>query len=140
MPPLAPYAAMLLRVTMGVLFLAHAIWWKVVTAGMTHVVPWFVSQGYPAAFAWFVTLLEAAGGVALILGWRITLVAPVLAALMAGITWQQFPNGWIYTSTHGGWEYPAFWTVALIVQAMLGAGAFSLDAKALTRAGAAARA
>jgi putative oxidoreductase len=140
MPPLAPYAATLLRVTMGILFLAHAIWWKVVTAGMEHVVPWFVSQGYPAWFAWAVTGLETAGGIALLLGWRVALVAPVLAALMAGITWQQFPNGWIYTSTHGGWEYPAFWTVALVAQAMLGAGAFSLDGRAVRAAEASARA
>jgi putative oxidoreductase len=27
----------------------------------------------------------------------------------------------------GGWEYPAFWTVTLLVQAGLGAGAWALD-------------
>jgi putative oxidoreductase len=125
MPATAPYAALLLRVTMGLLFLAHAFVWKIWTAGMVHVVPWFVSQGYPAWFAWFVTALEAAGGIALILGWRTRWVALALALLMAGIVRQQFGNGWIYTSTHGGWEYPAFWTVALIVQAMLGPGALA---------------
>ena len=26
----------------------------------------------------------------------------------------------------GGWEYPVFWTVALIVQALLGDGAYAL--------------
>lgn len=129
MPATAPYAATLLRVTMGVLFLAHAIWWKVVTAGMVHVVPWFVSQGYPAWFAYAVTALEAAGGLALILGVRVREVSLVLAGLMAGIVVQQFPNGWIYTSTHGGWEYPAFWTVALIAQAGLGAGALAWDTR-----------
>lgn len=126
MPATAPHAAALLRVVMGVLFLAHAVWWKLLTAGMEHVVPWFVSQGYPAFLAWVVTLLELAGGIALILGWRVREVSLVLAALMAGIVWQQFPNGWIYTSTHGGWEYPAFWLAALIVQAGLGPGAFAL--------------
>lgn len=126
MPATAPHAAALLRVVMGVLFLAHAVWWKLLTAGMEHVVPWFVSQGYPAFLAWGVTLLELAGGIALILGWRVREVSLVLAALMAGIVWQQFPNGWIYTSTHGGWEYPAFWMAALIVQAGLGPGAFAL--------------
>jgi putative oxidoreductase len=129
MPATAPYAATLLRVTMGVLFLAHAIWWKVVTAGMVHVVPWFVSQGYPAWFAYAVTALEAAGGLALILGVRVREVSLVLAGLMAGIVVQQIPNGWIYTSTHGGWEYPAFWTVALIAQAGLGAGALAWDTR-----------
>ena len=125
MPATAPYAAALLRIVMGVLFLAHAVWWKLLTAGMGHVVPWFVAQGYPAWFAWFVTLLELGGGIALVLGWRVRQVALILAALMAGIVWQQFPNGWIYTATHGGWEYPAFWMTALIAQAGLGAGAFA---------------
>ena len=125
MPQSAPYAAALLRVVMGALFLAHAVWWKLLTAGMGHVVPWFVAQGYPAWFAWFVTLLELAGGLALILGWRVREVALLMAALMAGIVWQQFPNGWIYTAPHGGWEYPAFWMAALITQAGLGAGAFA---------------
>lgn len=125
MPPTAPYAAALLRIVMGALFLAHAVWWKLLTAGMGHVVPWFVAQGYAAWFAWFVTLLELAGGLALILGWRVREVALVMAALMAGIVWQQFPNGWIYTATHGGWEYPAFWMAALLAQAGLGAGAFA---------------
>lgn len=126
MPATAPYAALLLRVTMGVLFLAHAVVWKIWTAGMVHVVPWFVSQGYPGWFAWFVTGLEAAGGIALILGWRTRWVALGLALLMAGIVRQQFGNGWIYTSTHGGWEYPAFWTMALIVQSLLGPGALAV--------------
>ncbi|VBT86271.1 DoxX family protein [Burkholderia pseudomallei] len=27
---------------------------------------------------------------------------------------------------HGGWEYPAFWAVTLVVQALVGAGAFAL--------------
>ncbi len=125
MPATAPYAALLLRVTMGLLFLAHAFIWKLWTAGMVHVVPWFVSQGYPSWFAWFVTAMEALGGIALILGWRIAWVAPALALLMSGIVVQQWPNGWIYTSTHGGWEYPAFWTAALLAQAMLGPGAFA---------------
>ena len=136
MPATAPYAAALLRLAMGTLFLAHALVWKVGTAGMTeHVVPWFVHHGYPAWFAWFVTALEAAGGLALLLGWRTREVALVMAGLMAGITWHQFPNGWLYTFTHGGWEYPAFWTVALVAQAGLGAGAFAW-APARSRAGA----
>lgn len=125
MPATAPYAALLLRLAMGLLFLAHALVWKIMTAGMGHVVPWFVSQGYPAWFGWFVTALELSGGMALILGWRTRWVALGLALLMLGITREKFSNGWIYTSNGGGWEYPAFWTVALIVQAMLGAGALA---------------
>ena len=35
-------------------------------------------------------------------------------------------NGWMFSNKGGGWEYPAFWTVALIVQSLLGDGPFAL--------------
>jgi len=34
--------------------------------------------------------------------------------------------GFFFTNPHGGWEYPAFWSIALIVQALLGDGAYAL--------------
>ena len=34
--------------------------------------------------------------------------------------------GWLFSNEGGGWEFPAFWAVALGVQAMLGDGAFAL--------------
>ena len=36
-------------------------------------------------------------------------------------------NGFFFNNANGGWEYPLFWTVALVAQALLGAGAYSLD-------------
>ena len=35
-------------------------------------------------------------------------------------------NGWMFSNPRGGWEFPAFWTVALIAQALIGPGAFAL--------------
>ena len=36
-------------------------------------------------------------------------------------------NGFAYNAPKGGgWEYPGFWAVALLVQALLGDGAFAL--------------
>jgi putative oxidoreductase len=34
--------------------------------------------------------------------------------------------GFFFSNAHGGWEYPAFWAVALVAQALLGDGAFAL--------------
>jgi len=48
--------------------------------------------------------------------------------VLLGATWAHAGNGWLFTSPNGGWEYPAFWTVALIVQAFLGDGAFAARA------------
>ena len=53
--------------------------------------------------------------------------------VLLGATWAHSGNGWLFTSPNGGWEYPAFWTIALVVQALLGDGAFALrpsDARA----------
>ena len=36
--------------------------------------------------------------------------------------------GFFFTNANGGWEFPAFWAVALIVQALLGDGAFAWKA------------
>jgi putative oxidoreductase len=126
---MAGFAPTLLRLAMGVMFLAHGVLWKLIQTGPQHVIPWFVGHGYPAAFGWFVIAMESAGGVLLLLGWRTRIVALALAALMAGITWHQFPNGWIYTYPMGGWEYPAFWTLCLVVLAMLGPGRLALDGR-----------
>jgi putative oxidoreductase len=35
-------------------------------------------------------------------------------------------NGWMFTNKDGGWEYPAFWTVGLLVLALLGDGSAAL--------------
>jgi putative oxidoreductase len=34
--------------------------------------------------------------------------------------------GFFFSNPHGGWEYPAFWIVAPLVQALLGDGAYAL--------------
>ena len=46
--------------------------------------------------------------------------------MLVGATWAHAGNGWVFTSADGGWEYPAFLTVAAIVQALLGDGAYAL--------------
>ena len=58
--------------------------------------------------------------------------------VLIGATWVHAGNGWLFTSPKGGWEFPAFWTVALIVQALLGDGALAFrfaesDADAASR-------
>jgi putative oxidoreductase len=42
---------------------------------------------------------------------------------------QMITNGFFFTDTGDGWEYPAFWAVALVVQALLGDGAYALYPK-----------
>jgi putative oxidoreductase len=69
---------------------------------------------------------ELVGGILLILGVRTRWVALALVPIMLGATWAHAGNGWVFSAPKGGWEYPAFWTVTLFVQALLGDGAYAL--------------
>lgn len=122
----APYAAFLLRVGLGLLFLAHGLLLKVMTFGVTGTVGYFQSIGYPGFFAYLVILGEVGGGLLLIAGIYTRWIALALVPLMIGATLQHLGNGWMFASPNGGWEFPAFWTVLLVVQSLLGNGAFAL--------------
>lgn len=122
----APYAALILRLSLGVMFLAHA-WLKIFVFGVPGVVAYFASLGLPAIFAYGVIALELFGAVALILGIYASWVALPLALEMLGtIVLVHGANGWLFTNKGGGWEYPAFWTTALVALYLLGDGAMAL--------------
>jgi putative oxidoreductase len=40
----------------------------------------------------------------------------------------------VFSAPNGGWEYPVFWAVAMVVQALLGDGAYALKPTAGTPA------
>ena len=122
----ADYAALLLRVTMGALFVAHGFYLKVFVFTMPGTVGFFESIGFPGFLAWVVMLAETLGGVALILGVLTRWVALALIPVMLGALSVHIGNGWVFSAQGGGWEYPVFWTVALVVQALLGDGAYAL--------------
>lgn len=129
----APYAALILRVSMGVLFIAHGLL-KVLVFTIPGTVAFFESLGLPAIAAYATIAAELIGGVALILGIGTRVVALGLIPLMLGATWTHLGNGWVFSAEGGGWEFPAFWTVMLAVQALLGSGAYAMN---LTQSGSA---
>lgn len=122
----APYAALLLRVSLGVLLLAHGLLLKVFTFGVAGTVGYFQSIGYPGVLAHLVILGEIGGGLALILGVYTRTIALLMLPILLGATLQHLGNGWLFTAKGGGWEYPAFWSAMLVVQALLGDGAYAL--------------
>ncbi|PWC40694.1 DoxX family protein [Azospirillum sp. TSO22-1] len=128
----APYAALLLRVSLGVLFLAHGLM-KVFVFTVPGTVAFFEQIGYPGFFAYLVILAEIGGGLLLALGVQTRLVALALAPVMVGATLQHAGNGWVFSAPGGGWEFPAFWTVLLGVQALLGDGALALKLPVVER-------
>ncbi|MEN8514032.1 DoxX family protein [Burkholderia sp. RS02] len=122
------FAAMLLRVALGVLYLAHVAQ-KVFVFTLPGTAQFFASIGLPGWLAYLTTFVELAGGLALLAGFRVRVAALALLPFMLGATAAHLPNGWSFSSPNGGWEYPAFWAVTLAVQALLGGGAFAIGAR-----------
>jgi putative oxidoreductase len=127
-PRLTPYAILLLRVSLGVMFLAHGLLMKIMTFGLPGTMGYFASIGYPPVLGAIVAIAETAAGIALILGLWTRLVSLLTVPLLLGAAVQHMGNGWVFSAQGGGWEYPVFWAVTMVVQAGLGAGAWALDA------------
>lgn len=122
----SPYAALLLRLGLGALFLSHAFL-KVAVFTVPGFVGYFASLGLPAVLAYATLALEIAGGLALILGIHAPLVAlPLAAQLLGTILLVHGRNGFVFSNPGGGWEFPALWAMALLVLFLLGDGAHAL--------------
>ncbi|NJO38166.1 MAG: DoxX family protein [Rhizobiales bacterium] len=124
--------ALLLRVALGVMFIAHA-YLKLAVFTVPGFEGFLGQVGLPTLLAWPIILAELIGGAALILGVFTRLVAAALLPVLLGALLVHLPNGWLFTAENGGWEYPAFLAVAAIVQVLIGDGALALRPLALDR-------
>jgi|HubBroStandDraft_6_1064221.scaffolds.fasta_scaffold405545_1 putative oxidoreductase len=124
----APYGVLLLRWCLGAMFVGHALYkWRVDTIPGT--VAFFKSLGLPGLFAYVTIATELGGAAGLVLGIYPRYVALLLMPLMIGtIVTVHGKNGWRFTNKGGGWEYPAFWTAALLAVFLMGDGALTLIA------------
>lgn len=122
----APFGALLLRVALGVMFLAHSLYLKLVVFTLPGTVKFYESLGLPGIGAHLTIAVEVAGGLMLIAGYRTHIAALATLPVLLGATWVHWGNGWLFTNAGGGWEYPLFLAVALVVQALVGDGAFAL--------------
>ena len=118
----APYAALLLRVALGVMFIAHGLM-KVFVFTLPGTAQFFASVGFPGWTAYPVTGLEIAAGVLLVLGVRSRIVAAAMIPVLIGAATVHVGNGWVFSAPNGGWEYPVFLIVVAAVVALLGDGA-----------------
>ncbi len=128
----ADYAAFVLRVTSGALFIAHGLL-KVNVFTVAGTVGFFESLGIPGAFAYLTILAELVGGAALILGVGTRVVSLALIPVLIGATWVHGGNGWLFSAEGGGWEFPLFWAIVQVSIALLGRGAFAVKVPVLDR-------
>jgi putative oxidoreductase len=119
--------AALLRATSGIYFLVHGsiklfIFTPAGTAG------YFQSIGLPGFLGYITILIEILGGLMLIAGYKTRLVAAVMIPVLLGAAFfGHGGNGFTFSNPNGGWEYPIYWAVAMAAQALIGAGAYSVD-------------
>lgn len=123
----APYGALLLRLTLGVVFIAHGLF-KVLVLTLPNTAAFFVEHGFPAWTIYPVFVAEVVGGAALVAGFYTRVIALALLPVLLGAFTVHWPNGWYFGAPHGGWEYIAVLGAALLVQAGLGDGRFALAA------------
>lgn len=121
----AAWGIALLRVSLGVMWIAHALL-KLFVFTLPGTAQFFISIGFPGFLAYPVFAVELLGGLALLLGLYARQAALALVPVMAVAAWVHVPNGWVHTSPGGGWEYPVFLIVASIVLWLLGDGAVAL--------------
>ena len=130
----APYGALLLRVSIGILFILHGVYLKAFVFGMANVATFFAPMGLPDWFAWVVMLYETIGGLALIFGIYTRWVALFLGAHLLFATYLgHASNGWMFSNEGGGYEYPLFWAISCFALALLGDGAHSLKSDTRSR-------
>ncbi len=123
--PSAPLGIAVLRVSLGTMWIAHALL-KLLVFTLPGTASYFASIGFPGFLAYPVFAAELLGGLALVLGIYARQVALALVPVMAVAAWVHAPNGWVHTSAGGGWEYPVFLIAASIALWLLGDGAAAL--------------
>ncbi|SBS32573.1 Putative oxidoreductase CatD [Marinomonas aquimarina] len=122
----APYALLLLRLALGGLFLMHfGLKFFVFTPAGT--AQFFESLGLPGFTAYLGMGWELIGGIALILGFYARFFAITLIPVLIGsIVMVHGAAGFFFNNPNGGWEFPAFWALALLVLALAGDGKWAL--------------
>lgn len=121
----APYSALVLRVALGIMFVAHGLT-KLILFTPAGTAKFFESVGFAGWLAWPIIAFEIVAGVLLVTGVYARLIAAVAAVELFAASTVHFGNGWMFTNANGGWEYPVFLAVSAAALALLGDGAFAL--------------
>ncbi len=130
--PLNPrLGQMILRVVLGLIFVAHG--GAKFLGGVGGTVVFFDSLGIPLPFvaAWVITLLEFVGGMFLIVGLFVVPTAILLAVhMLAGIILVQIPNFFVIgPDAAGGYEFNLLLIAGLLSLLLGGPGLAAVDSR-----------
>ena len=121
------YGTAFLRISLGIIFIAHSLYLKLIVFTLPGTVGFFESIGLSAVLAYLTFAIEAIGGVALVLGLYARWAALSLIPIALGATWAHSGSGWVFSNAGGGWEYPLFLAIAAAVVALQGNGGLALQ-------------
>jgi putative oxidoreductase len=119
------YGALVLRLSLGTMFIAHA-GLKYFVFTLPGTAQFFQSLGLPGALAYFTFGAELVGGLFILAGVYGRWVSAALIPILLGATWAHAGNGWVFNAPNGGWEYPAFLAAAALAHVLIGDGAYAL--------------
>jgi putative oxidoreductase len=120
------WPALLLRVSLGAMWLSHALVLKLMTFGIPGLAAWMASKGFPPLLALPLVIAETVGGMMILLGVHGRWASLALQPVLVGALFIHAGNGWVFTSPNGGWEYPVFLMAMSVVHFLLGDGPLAL--------------
>ena len=125
---LEPYGALVLRVVLGVIYVAHA-YLALVVIGLAK----FVAEQramhipLPEIGVWYLIVAHGLGGILLVLGLLVRWAALANIPVIAGALWfVHLQHGFFIVGNKFGYEYVLVVLGATVAQALLGPGAFTL--------------
>jgi len=125
---LEAYGALVLRVVLGAIYVAHA-YLALVVMGPAKAIEYLraIHIPLPELGAWYLIVAHGVGGILLILGVMVRWAALANIPIMAAALWLvHLQQGFFVLSGKSGYEYVLVMLGATIAQALLGAGAFTL--------------
>ena len=125
---LESYGALVLRVVLGAVYVAHA-YLALVVMGPAQAIEYqrAMHMPLPEIGAWYLIVAHGLGGILLILGLMVRWAALANIPIMAGALWfVHLQQGFFILGDKVGYEYALLLLGATIAQALLGAGAFTL--------------
>jgi putative oxidoreductase len=120
-------STLILRISLATILLAHSLYLMLVVFTLAGTAQFFGSIGLPEILAYIVFFVEAISGVALLLGFNTRFFSALIIPVLLGATWAHSTNGWLFTNTGGGWEYPLLLTLLAVVQIGIGNGKYAIS-------------
>lgn len=117
---------LILRVALGSVLLSHSLYLKMVVFTLAGTAQYFGSIGLPEVLAYIVFFVEVVSGASLLLGFYTRFFSALVIPILLGATWAHYANGWLFTNSGGGWEYPLFLALMAVAQLSLGGGNYAV--------------